>query len=428
MSTPAIATVADVVPIVEIGIGQTYGDVQAGRWDIAKWDDAAAHWSGTEPSWVDVTCDVRAVDSTVGHDRTLDAWDVGTCTITLDNASGWADLVLNPLTPGQLDMRPGRSIRWGVRDLVTNMVTWRFRGFIDAMRSTYVGPSALSDTAVLECVDALGEVARTHLTKVDPLVGDGEGANARLHRILDAAGWRAEWRDIAASNVPLVGTDLVGDYLGRVAFRGRDWQTWVPGTPPDLVLGNIAPATVCPSSIEVAFPRAGTTTRSLVNFDGADTPPYQVDDTAAQANYGIETTPERLDLQTSDPTQLTSLARRLVTTRGVATMPRVNALTLDAGRDRATMLAVLGADPQRPTRWRLVVNRAGRSLLDRMLFATEVTHSWDAGGWRASVRLDDAMPWSAAGGRWDTAAWDGASWSSGAARFEDLLARLEASA
>ena len=326
--------------------------------------------------------------------------------------------------------------------------TWRFRGFIDAMRATYEGPHAETDSATLDAIDALGEVARVQLAKLAAPVGDGESVNARLHRLLDVVGWRTEWRDIAASNVPVFATDLgaqaadllgrtadtaagalFGDYDGRVAFRNRDWQTWVPGTPPDLVLGNTAEATVCPSSIEVAFPRAGTTTRSLVNYEGAEGPPVQRDDLDAQVLYGVETAPERLDLQTDDPTQLDILADRLLATRGVATMPRVNALTLDAGRDTATMLACLDADPQRPSRWRLVVERAGRLLLDRMLIVTAVSHSWDAGGWHTAVRLDDATPWAAAGGRWDGAYWDAATWASGSdlvAQLEALLAALEA--
>lgn len=434
MSAPSFATVPDAIPVVELGIGQTYGpDLQAGRWDLSHWDTPAdAHWSGTEPLWVDVTCFVQSVDCTVGHDRTLDAWDVATATITVDNSNGWADIILDPLDPAELSLRPGRPIRWGVRydKAGVTKTVWRFRGFVDSMRAAYAGQHADSDVAIFECVDALGEVARVHLGKLAAPVGGGETVSARLHRILDAVGWRPEWRDIDASSVPVFATDydaqasdlltatadsaggaLFGDYNGRVAFRGRDWQTWVPGTPPDLVIGNTVDAVVCPSSIEVGFPRAGTTTRALVNYEGNDAPPVQVDDTAAQLLYGVETTPERLDLQTSDGTQLLVLAQRLIETRGSTTMPRVNSLTLDAGRDRATWLAMLEADPQAPTRWHLIVERGGRPLLDRMLLVTSVEHSWDAHGWQASVRLDDAMPWAAAGGRWDHATWDHAEWA-----------------
>jgi hypothetical protein len=149
----------------------------------------------------------------------------------------------------------------------------------------------------------------------------------------------------------------------------------------------------------------------MTNWDGSDTGPHIFDDTAAQVLYGVETTPERLDLQTSDPLQLDQLARRLVETRGVATMPRVNTLNLDAGRDRETMLACLDADPQRPSRWHLVIDRDGRSVLDRQLFVTAVDHDWDAAGWRCQVTLDDAAPWIATVGRWDGAYWDSALWS-----------------
>jgi hypothetical protein len=294
----------------------------------------------------------------------------------------------------------------------------------------------------LDAVDALGEVGRVRLGKADPPVGAGDTVHDRLNRILDAAAWRTEWRNLAPNNVPLIATDMdaqtidllsaasdsaggatFGDYEGRVAFRGRDWQTWIPGTDPDLVIGNVDPATVCPSSIDVVFPRAGTTTRALINYDGADGPPVQVDDTDAQLLYGVETAPERLDLQTADPWQLDTLATRLLETRGVSTMPRVQSLTLDAGRDTATMLAMLAADPQLPSRWQLIVERAGRPLLDRMLLVTAVDHNWDPHGWQASITLDDAEPWAAAGGRWDGAYWDATAWATNTA---ELLAEAAA--
>jgi hypothetical protein len=782
VSPPRIATVPGVVPIVQIGIGQTYGPQQnMARWDVAHWDtDSDAHWAGSEPSWVDVTCNVREVQSRVGHDRTLDTWDVGTATVTLDNADGWADIILDPLDPASLSLRPGRALRWGIgipvpgyiipghpaipahldpqvgtvttvqaaddpagqyrvvadpvdavsfwrrsggnvevgkntagvaysgplrslqytatrrarlvfpgvtgnyctvpdapsfqitgdieivariapttwasaavryfvskdalaargwalavgtagsllmnwaagamqpvstplggvngvplwvkftrvaatglcsfysaldsptepttwtvrgtatgvtpfgqntgplsisgrlddnrepfagriaRVIVRNGiagttvldvsennagtmtdtthfqatsgqtvtvvqtagntivqpqpdtlawrfdaadypgtgltytdprsrtwtlstagaivplvpavpdvivparldVTWRFRGFIDTQRAAYQGPRADNDTVILDAVDALGEVGRVRLGKADPPVGAGDTVHDRLNRILDAAAWRPEWRNLAPNNVPLLATDMdgqtidllsaasdsaggatFGDYQGRVAFRGRDWQTWIPGTDPDVVIGNVAPATVCPSSIDVVFPRAGTTTRALVNYDGADGAPIQLDDWDAQLLYGVETAPERLDLQTADPWQLDTLATRLLETRGVSTMPRVQSLTLDAGRDEATMQAMLSADPQLPSRWRLLVERAGRPLLDRMLLVTAVDHSWDPHGWTCSITLDDAEPWAAAGGRWDGAYWDATTWT---ATTVELLAEAEA--
>jgi hypothetical protein len=66
-----------------------------------------------------------------------------------------------------------------------------------------------------------------------------------------------------------------------------------------------------------------------------------------------------------------------------------------------------------------------------MLLVTSVSHSWDAAGWHTSVRLDDAMPWAAAGGRWDGTYWDAATWSSGTAlvaHLETLLEALEGAA
>jgi hypothetical protein len=430
MSEPRIATVPGITPIVQLGIGDTRQPVpQAGRWDVSHWDSATdAHWAALEPQWLDITCDVHGVDTRLGHERTLDRWEVGTALIDASNATGWADVLAQVDDPALIALRPGRQIRWGARIDATGEVVWRFRGYIDTHSATYRGLHLDLDAAQLSCIDALGEVGRVQLGRLVAPVGAGESMTARVHRILDAAAWHADRRAIAAVPVAMIGTDLngqaidllgqaadsgscalYGDYSGRVALRERDWQTWLSSAPPDATIGNSA-GEVCPSSIEVSFPRAGATTRALVNYAEATTPPVQRDDLAAQDAYGVETDPERLDLMTSDAAQLGRVADDLLRAQGTSTMPRVSAVELNAGRDAATLDAVLRADPQRPSRWRVHLVRGGRVVVDRMMLVTNVEHAWDAEGWRCRVGLDDAEPWRAIGGKWDQASWDQALW------------------
>jgi len=449
MSAPRFQVAPDVWPVVQIGVGDTRSDPAQGRWDVSRWDAVDAIWAGSEPLWLDITCDVISVSSHLGHERAISRFDPGTCTIVANNETGWADILQDPTDPAALSLRPGRQIRWGVQQGADPPI-WKWRGFIDAHAANYEGQHAANDTVTLSCIDALGEVGRVTTSKVDPPVGAGESATARVNRILDDAAWRTAWRDIRPSSLAMLATDLSGqvvDQLGQVAdtvggsvygdlsgyvvFRNRDWQTWPPDRPYDATIGNVAPGDVCPSVFALRFGRAETTTRALVNYQGADGAPVVVDDPEAQLLYGVETAPEMLDLQSDNTTHLATLAHRIINTQGVATQPRVEAVTFNAARGDPTVAAMIGADPFVPTLWRVRIVRDGRLLTDRPMFVTSVDHDLDAKTWVLRVGLDDAAPWQAVGGRWDGAYWDRALWAApGAVGLEtaltDLLDSLEA--
>ena len=426
MTAPHIVTVPGVEPFVELGVGDSRVPVaQPGRWGQARWDAAETTWAGTEPYWLDVSCDVHAVDSYRGHDRTTDRWNVGTCTVTVSNADGWADPTTAPTDPALLAVRPGRPLRWGMVVDGVRRVLWR--GVIDAHGATYAGRLADTDVATLSAIDALGDAGTATVPAVDPPVGANETATARIHRILEAAGVDPARRRIDQANTAVVATGLgaqvidllavtaesvggavYGDTDGAIVFRRQDWQVWTDTDPPAGTIGNVDGA-VCPSSWEVAFNRADLVTRAIVG--SADTVPIVVNDGPAQSLYGYQTGPERVDLVTVDTAMLTRVANRLVRAAGAATMPRIGAVTLDAAtsteaRDLAATVDVTG-----PSRYRVVLERAGRTVFDRLMFATAVAHSWDAAGWHVRVSLDDAEPWHAAGGRWDQARWDQATWN-----------------
>lgn len=438
MTTPRILTVPGAVPFVEVGVGDARVPIASpARWDVSKWDEVGAVWAGTEPAWLDVSCDVHAVDSYRGHDRTTDRWDVGTCTVTVSNASGWADPSTTPRTPGLQTLRPGRALRWGVSiDGGPRVVVWR--GVIDRHDATYAGRLADTDSATLGAVDMLGDAGSATVPRVDPAVGANETCTARLHRILDALGVDPASRRIDTNATPMVATvlgaaglDLLtvtaesvggaiyGDTDGTVVFRQRDWQYWHPATPPNATIGNVTGG-VCPSSWEVTFDRGDLITRAVVGAAGAV--PIVVNDTAAQTLYGYETGPERTDLVTVDTGTLTMVANRLIAAGGAATMPRIRAVTLDAATSLEARNLAATVNPTGPSRYRVVLERAGRTVWDRQMFATSVTHTWDAAGWHVRIGLDDAAPWQAIGGRWDSAVWDGALWNTSAAELEGATA------
>jgi hypothetical protein len=440
MTAGRIFTVPGASPWVEVGVGDSRIAGSVSQWDSARWDNAGAKWAGDEPSWLDVSCHVIGCDDRRGRNRTTEHWEVGTATFAIANGDGWADLLAGAKPPGVLDVRPGRSIRWGVQlDGGPRLVLWR--GVIDAQTALYDGRLAAADTVTIDAVDTLGDAGRTVLVAVDPPVGAGETASARIGRVLDAVTFPASRRSIDVDYVPLVATDLAGpvvdlltvtadstggsvfgDVAGRIVYRRRDWQLYMPGAPVDATIGNTAGA-VCPTSYDVSFARAEMTTRAIVG--PADGTPVVVDDAAAQRVYGIETSPTRDDLVTTDTVTLTAIANRLVAAHGAATMPRIAAVTVDAATSTAARDFCATVDPARPSRYRCVLVRDGRTVFDRTMLAVAAEHSWDAHGWRCRVTLDDAAPYAIAGGRWDTARWDQASWTNAAALRDEAAALLQ---
>jgi hypothetical protein len=262
----SVATIDDlpgVRPVVEMGVGSIYDDASTARWDVAQWDDTTdAHWAGDQPMWLDITCHVMDVQGQVGRERSLDAFDVGTATITCENNDGWADY---PTSIPDLEddttflaIRPGRSMRVGVA-LDDASPVFLFAGYIDAANPSYDTDGA---TMTFHCVDALGDAGRAELAKLAAAVGASETVTNRIVRILNAASWPGYRRALDVSGVAVRATTLgascvnllqraaesaggqvYGD-LGSdtrdpsVAFRGRDWASYDHDDEPLGTIGN----------------------------------------------------------------------------------------------------------------------------------------------------------------------------------------------
>lgn len=410
-------------PVIELGIGDTRTPTGQAQWDVARWDNPAAKWASTDPVWTDITCDVRTAHVEYGRQATTDRFVPGVATLEVDNASGWADP--NAVAaPGVLTMRPGRSLRIGFVHETLGAV-WRFRGFVDVVRPTYTPAGA--DTVVLEVVDALGEVNRAKNKPLAAPVGDGETVSARMGRILDRSSWAPAKRDIAASSLTLIadaiggqtadllgraadsaGGSVFGDYDANVTFRARDWQTYLPGTPVDGTIGNVAPSDVCPVGWVRPFARADITTRAIMGRDEATA--VVVDDANGQLAYGIEPF-ERTDLLTKVDADLTTLANRVIATRSSSTAPRVRSVTLDARTSVAALDLMTSVDVYRPSRYRCRLRYPRGTVFDAEHFATAVVHDITPSSWTLELALDLAAPYAATGARWDSGRWDRSTWA-----------------
>ena len=118
MTVSSIAAIPGLQPFVQLGAFTSGIPIPGSLWDTVTWDAPAAVWEGgqgyIDPPWHDITCDVNAVEINAGRDRSIDRWQVGNATITLNNATGWADVLPPTDDPMAFEVRPGRQIRFGV--------------------------------------------------------------------------------------------------------------------------------------------------------------------------------------------------------------------------------------------------------------------------------------------------------------------------
>jgi len=247
-----------VAPWCELGIGDTRAPAGQARWDVSRWDHADARWAGTEPTWTDRSCEVTDAHASRGRERMIDRFSPATSDVVFRNVDGWADLTAAPADPATLTLRPGRQLRWGVTTPAGRHVI--YRGYIDEAVPVYEPYG--TDVVACNMIDALTEAGRQQLEALEVAVGDGETADVRIARILDTGGWPTTYRSIDRTGIALQGTefgaaavDLIGeaaesaggtvfgDLAGRVAFRARDWQTYLPDTPPAATIGNVGAGT-----------------------------------------------------------------------------------------------------------------------------------------------------------------------------------------
>ena len=420
-------------------------------------------WAGTEPTWLDITCDVHDIELDSGRDRTISRWQVGTASITVDNSSGVYDVNVAPTSPAVLSVRPGRQIRVGMwidtpgsGGIVQTSFHLLGRWWIDAANPTY--DPTLHDIIELSCVDAKGQAGKVDIGKVDdPGMGAAETVDARIHRVLDAAAWQSAYRDVTPSAITVQATtlgakavDLIdlaadsaggavfGDEFGRVAFRSRDWQTYEPDVPVDATIGNLAAtgadvvygasdvvygasdviwqATsegVCPSGWEMSFEAADMATRVLAGRPNE--PPHVFDDVTAQVLYGLETF-TRTDLICNNPADLDIIGARYLRVLSADFMPNVAAVTIDAATSVEARDLAATVDPTVPSRYRGVLREGTRTVFDRQFFATGVSHRIDPDTWTVRISLDDAGPFATVGNRWDDAAWGTGLWAAPVAK------------
>lgn len=117
--------------------------------------------------------------------------------------------------------------------------------------------------------------------------------------------------------------------------------------------------------------------------------PYGVD------HYGRMTF-NRTDLINTDRDLFEKLADRILEVRGSNSVPRLEAVTIDArtGDKLANMRLMSSAAPEKPSRYRMALQVGERTIYDRMCFASAVRHFIGPDEWTLRITLDIAE-WAA---------------------------------
>jgi hypothetical protein len=209
--------------------------------------------------WIDVSCDVRTVETSIGGTRATGAIaqsEAGTCTITLADPDRVYDPT-NPTSPyqygGQTRLSPGANLvvfaeYWDG----TGISQYRlFTGTVDTWGEEWeLRPGQRQATIVAS--DAVKDLVNRDYGQ-QPAVGAGETVDARINRILTYYSWtgpkhldvsviteqattlaQSAWELIGRATEDELGFSYI-DQTGTLQFRNRG--TWATTPDPVLVIG-----------------------------------------------------------------------------------------------------------------------------------------------------------------------------------------------
>jgi hypothetical protein len=177
-----------------------------GAWDTAVWDTAL--W-GPDEIWADISPWVRSVNTDRRFDRTMQAWESGAATISLNNQDARfspANLGGPYVSYGITSIRPWRPVR--IRATWAGVTYDLYKGYAVSWKEVYDQPSPNGGGAYMtvSCVDEMDALARVDGLAQTP-VGSGELSGPRIHRVLNIAGHTGT-RVVDVGNVTMQATDL----------------------------------------------------------------------------------------------------------------------------------------------------------------------------------------------------------------------------
>lgn len=368
---------------------------------------------GSDGVWTDISRWVRSWSMRRGATRAdtpLVRYDAGTATIVLHDPDRRFDpenLAGPYVVDGWSQVEPMRRVR--IRAVWDGETYPIFDGFADDWQPDYQGNTWTYVT--LTATDAIKVFVANDRVPVDPPVGAGEDAGARMTRILDAAGWPTADRSISVGNSTLQATDLDGNQLaemqlvqdsemghlfvdaaGRVVFRNRHAMFTSPRSAASQatfgdggygVTGELPYADVIPSSSDEGMANTITVTRE----GGIE---QTVVDAAARARYLTKTfTKSGLLLETDDEALEYAQAVRFQFANPGRRFSRIAFRNPSPQAEAAVWPAVL----DREFGDRLTVIRrppGGGAPINRDVFVRGVEHTSDGNVWTSAFVLQPA--------------------------------------
>lgn len=373
--------------------------------------DAGNVWSGgsvgpTPPAgrlWVDVTCDVRRLETHLGGSRSdgaLSKTDAGTCALSLADPHRIYD-PLNPNSPwqyaGRSRLAPGTPVWVWAETLKTptTVDTWRiFTGTVDTWQEAWkLRPSEREAQVVAS--DAVKTLVNLDWGE-QPAVGAGDTVAQRIDRILTYYGFTGS-KNLDTSAITLQATtlaqsawELIGratddelgfvwiDRLGVLQFRNRD--TWKTLSPPVLEVG-------CPTGYDAVTDAQVTGTGKMRNAIYASNTGGTVQVARSEPSislYGPQNY-KRTDLGMQNNGQAAAWATFLLQVNAYP-RPHIDSVTITPRFTPAMWPALLGLRMIQD-RVRVQWQPPGEPLVDAIGRVLGVEHSISRHSWEVDVSL-----------------------------------------
>ena len=395
--------------VTEIGLAAAGS---ASLWDTGLFNTAT--W-GADLTWSDVSDDVETLKTTRACSRESGQYATATLSMDLDNSS-WRYSEDNTAGPFYGQVRSGIPIR--VRAMVSfpdgsSGIVPIFFGTVDAWDDAYpvAGRRSVVTIAASDVFEQLAAFDGFEQNEQ----GAGELSGARMHRILDNAGFSGD-RAIDSGSVAMQSTTLASNALTELKLvadseGGRLWAepdgtVWFIGrygllenprsTTPQVTFSDTAGSGVTYSAPK--FTSSRDLQRSMVAYARKGGTTQQAVDPMARAVIGDRQL-SRTDLVNLDDPSVLGLAQRDLALRQNAER-RVDALTVEplVQPDSATAdLALRWLSSVRFwDRAQVVRHPDGAPFtISRPVFTTGLSHEFTSGNqWRVTVGFQSATLWA----------------------------------
>jgi len=420
--------------------GAVYGDTHGapGTWGYQTWGSNV--WGGvlrTAPSfgvevertpgeWVDVLCDVRAIDIQRGRSEQLASFAAGTATITLADASddynAW-----NPA--GMWSQNGAFRTDVGIRVSVVLGVDrhYLFTGTTDDVIDSWPNAGADALTEV-HATDAFKSLARARPAKLGAAVGAGELPGVRVGRVLDSVSFTGP-RNLEPGSIALQGTVLDGTAIdladearecewgglyvdgdGTVRFRARDALVTDPRMAQvQWTFDDEDRFGPCYSDLRLMASDEKVYNYAAISRVGGTPQVATIADSLGW--YGPRTYTRTLPI--NDDAGALTLAQTIVAQHAYNER-RIDAIVLDPGWHAELWPAAVGVQLLDRVR---VIRRTG-VVIDAELLVQSIHHAITGGGkddgtpgtWQVTLETTNARAVRDAG-QWDVSGWDVGKWS-----------------